>query len=156
MNTTISPTNRFKYHYIFLPLILVLLLVVFVPGAQAGEESSEGNYHRVRYGETLSQIAVYYGTTVQSIAYANGIVNPNLIYAGMLLYIPHGYGYGYGSGSGQGGYGYGYFRAYHTVGYGDTLLRIGAWYGVNPYAIAQANNIYNLNLIYRGQTLCIP
>jgi LysM repeat protein len=45
---------------------------------------------------------------------------------------------------------------YHTVSYGDTLYSIGRYYGVNPYAIARANNLYNPNYIYAGQVLYIP
>jgi LysM repeat protein len=45
---------------------------------------------------------------------------------------------------------------YHTVSYGETLYSIGRYYGVSPYAIAQANNLYNPNYIYAGQVLYIP
>jgi LysM repeat protein len=46
-------------------------------------------YHYVRWGQTLSGIAWYYGTTIQAIMYANPIItNPNLIYAGSTLCIP--------------------------------------------------------------------
>ncbi len=46
-------------------------------------------YHYVQWGQTLSSIAWYYGTTIQAIMYANpGITNPNLIYAGSTLCIP--------------------------------------------------------------------
>ena len=41
----------------------------------------------VREGDTLSEIAQKYGTTYQAIAQANGISNPNLIYAGQTLNI---------------------------------------------------------------------
>lgn len=44
--------------------------------------------HVVQRGETMYRIARYYGTTVQAIAAANGIVNPNLIYVGQRLVIP--------------------------------------------------------------------
>jgi uncharacterized protein YraI len=44
----------------------------------------------------------------------------------------------------------------HVVVAGDTLAKIAQRYGVSMYAIAAANNIANLNLIYRGQTLIIP
>ena len=47
-------------------------------------------------------------------------------------------------------------RYYHTVRYGETLTRIGYMYGVSMWTIAAANHIYNLNLIYAGQVLCIP
>jgi N-acetylmuramoyl-L-alanine amidase len=44
----------------------------------------------------------------------------------------------------------------HLVVSGDTLAKIAQRYGVNMYAIAAANNITNINLIYRGQRLIIP
>lgn len=44
----------------------------------------------------------------------------------------------------------------YVVQAGDTLFAIGVRYGVKVTAIAQANNIQNINLIYEGQTLIIP
>ena len=45
--------------------------------------------HIVRWGQTLSGIAWFYGTTTQAIMSANpSITNPNLIYAGSTLCIP--------------------------------------------------------------------
>jgi spore germination protein len=134
---------------LLLALLLLLQLALF-GGAEAAPAEASGVYHTVRYGETLSSIAVWYGTTVQAIMNANYIVNPNLIYAGTVLFIPAGYGYTpvYQPVA--------YCRLYHTVTYGDTMLRLGSWYGVSPFAIAERNGIYNLNLIYRGQSLCIP
>lgn len=46
--------------------------------------------------------------------------------------------------------------AYHTVKFGDTLNSISRLYGVSVQALMAANNIYNANLIFAGQTLCIP
>lgn len=43
--------------------------------------------YTVKKGDTLSAIAKQYGTTYQDIAKANGISNPNLIYAGQTLNI---------------------------------------------------------------------
>jgi len=45
---------------------------------------------------------------------------------------------------------------YHRVRSGETLFSIGRQYGVNPYWIAQANNLRNPNRIYSGQVLYIP
>jgi LysM repeat protein len=45
---------------------------------------------------------------------------------------------------------------YHTVCYGETLFSIGRYYGVNPYSIADVNNLYNPHHIYAGQVLYIP
>ena len=44
--------------------------------------------YTVKSGDTLSGIASKYGTTVNAIASANGISNPNLIYVGQVLTIP--------------------------------------------------------------------
>lgn len=44
----------------------------------------------------------------------------------------------------------------HVVSRGETLFRIGLRYGVSVYAIAEVNNIYNINLIFPGQALLIP
>ena len=42
-------------------------------------------YCVVEYGDTLSGIAAQFGTTVEHLVLANGISNPNLIYAGQVL-----------------------------------------------------------------------
>jgi LysM repeat protein len=44
----------------------------------------------------------------------------------------------------------------HLVRPGDTLYRIACTYGVTIQAIAAANGIVNVNLIYAGQVLIIP
>ncbi|MEU3712905.1 LysM domain-containing protein [Streptomyces catenulae] len=41
----------------------------------------------MRAGDTLSDIAARYGTTVAKLAKANGISNPNLIKAGQTIKI---------------------------------------------------------------------
>src|SRR5260370_14837202 len=45
---------------------------------------------------------------------------------------------------------------YHTVIAGQNLFRISLRYGVSMIAIATANRITDLNLIYSGTTLYIP
>jgi LysM repeat protein len=46
-------------------------------------------YHNVLWGQTLSGISWYYGTTVQAVMAVNpSITNPNLIFAGSTLCIP--------------------------------------------------------------------
>ncbi len=47
--------------------------------------------HTIRSGETLSSIAQRYNSTVDALAKANNIQNPNLIHAGRQLVIPDGF-----------------------------------------------------------------
>lgn len=49
-------------------------------------------YHTVRYGQTLFSIGRQYGVYPYRIAQANGLYNPDRIYAGQVLYIPCGSG----------------------------------------------------------------
>ncbi len=127
--------------------------------------------HTVNTGETLRIIAERYGTTWQVLASVNRIANANIIYAGQVITIPvagttvppvvvapttpppatggpiisqppapttpiNGTSY--------------------TVVYGDNLFAIASRARVNVYAIAQANGILNLNVVYVGQVLRIP
>lgn len=101
--------------------------------------------HTVRPGETLAGIAARYGTTTRALAEANGIQDPNRIYAGTRLAIP-------GSGSAAGPSATGTY----TVVRGDTLGRIAAAHGTTIKAIVEANGIRNPNLIRVGQVLTVP
>lgn len=46
-------------------------------------------YHTVQRGENLFRIALYYDTSIQSIADANNLADPRQIYAGQVLLIPN-------------------------------------------------------------------
>jgi LysM repeat protein len=54
--------------------------------SSSGSSSSSG-YYTVRAGDTLSQIAKWYGTTVHYLASINGISNPSLIRIGQVLRV---------------------------------------------------------------------
>jgi LysM repeat protein len=116
--------------------------VLIIPGATASP-SAEPGVHIVRRGENLNSIAQMYGTTVDAICRANGIVNPNYIWVGQRLTIPGGT-----SAPASG-------RTY-VVQTGDTLSSIAVRFGTTAWAIAYANNLPNVNFIYVGQTLNIP
>jgi nucleoid-associated protein YgaU len=162
MNVNSLPLRYYKSIVVFLFLLVVLLASVSTSYAQTGVQ------HTVRRGEYLALIARQYGTTVQAILNANpGIKNPNLIYSGTVLVIPVSATPGQPQGTIQIGApaqpsqpaaqpvraG---CRVQHLVRYGDNLIRLGQHYGVSPFAIAEANRIYNLNHIFAGQYLCIP
>jgi LysM repeat protein len=59
-----------------------------VGGNRSTAPVSTRSVHIVRRGETLTYIAWRYGTTVQAIARANGLRNPNFIWVGQRLIIP--------------------------------------------------------------------
>lgn len=144
----LAPLLRYK-SLLVLVFALALLFALAATAYAEPAQQTGGFYHTVRYGETLSGIARHYGVSMQAILAANPqITNPNLIYAGSRIFIP--------TGSPPPPPPAPACRYYHTVTWGDTLTNIGARYGVSPWAIAQANRIYNMNLIYRGQVLCIP
>jgi LysM repeat protein len=65
-------------------LIPVPPLVNLPPSGGAGANLS----YLVQPGDTLSEIAIRFGSSVEAIAQANGIANPNLIFAGQSLRIP--------------------------------------------------------------------
>jgi LysM repeat protein len=115
--------------------------------------NAQGNIvHTVKSGETLFSIGRLYNVNPYSIAAANNIPYPYVIYPGQQLTIPTGTtppGPTPPPPSGQ-------CRYYHTVRPGENLYRISLAYGVPMATIAAANGIVNYNLIYAGQTLCIP
>ena len=140
--------SLYRYKLIWIVLLCAMaLLFLSAATTHAAPANSCGGYHYVQKGETLYSISRRYGVTIPAMMQANGIRNPNRIYAGTHLYIPCGPG---GPGTG------GPCRHVHYVAWGQTLNEIAIHYGVNRYAIAQANGINNLDLIYAGDTLCIP
>lgn len=52
------------------------------------ESSSSTRTYTIQPGDTLSEIAQRFGTTVSALASLNGISNPDLIYAGQTIRIP--------------------------------------------------------------------
>ena len=95
--------------------------------------------YTVQYGDTLSEIASRYGTTVSALCSINGISNPNMIYVGQVIKI---------NGSAPAN-----TDAYYTVQYGDTLGEIAVQYGTTVNKLCTMNGISNPNLIYVGQVL---
>jgi len=68
--------------------LLVAQLVIGTTTAAAAPPACGPIYHCVRWGETLSSIGRLYGVNPYAIARANGLANPNYIYAGQVLLIP--------------------------------------------------------------------
>ncbi len=125
-----------------------------VPQAQpTAQVNAQGNFvHTVQSGDTLFSIGRLYNVNPYSIAAANNIPYPYVIYPSQQLTIPSGTtppGPTPQPPSGQ-------CRFSHVVRPGENLYRISLAYGVPMATIAAANGIVNYNLIYAGQSLCIP
>ena len=130
-------------------------------------------YYTVQRGDQLTAIAQLYGLSPDQLAQLNGIVNPNLIYAGQQLIVgtdntavqpvaiesqsvaalPTAQllldaAVSIPSAAAP--------ETSHVVQPGEGLASIAQRYGVTMAAIAQANNIYNTDHILAGQTLIIP
>lgn len=106
------------------------------------ESSDSGSTYVVQRGDTLSSIAMRFGTSVQTLVNLNDIQNPNLIYVGQVLTIP-----GVNTTTRE--------EITYVVRPGDTLSEIALRYGVSVSQLVGINNIQNPNLIYPGQVLRI-
>jgi LysM repeat protein len=138
-------------------LLIVLSALVLCIGlvgvAEAAPGRQGGGVHRVAGGETLSSIAMRYGVTVEALMWQNGLANPNMIYVGQPLIIPGGYGNSGGYGASPAAYGCG--NSY-IVRAGETLSSIALQYGVSVHELAAINGLYNKDIVYIGQRLCLP
>lgn len=109
---------------------LVLGLMGWASGVEAVPWAQEPLVHVVRPGENLFRIALRYGLTVEELARANGIADPNLIFVGQRLVIPSPLR----------------LSLVYRPGRGDSLAFVALRYGLNPWRLARANG---LNSPYR-------
>ena len=125
---------------------VLLVPLVLSLGGSAGE-------YTVTPGDTLSEIAERFGLTVEELAEANGIVDPDHILSGQVLLVP-------GAAGGRGAEpspapAPGPAGSY-TVQRGDTLSGISARFGVSIAVIMEANGLTDPHFIVEGQVLTIP
>ena len=98
--------------------------------------------YKIKSGDTLSEIALKYNTTVRHLAQINNIKNPNLIYAGEIITISHNRNDKINGKT-------------YVVKWGDTLSEIAVKYNTTVSKLVKLNNISNPDLIYAGETLKI-
>ncbi len=112
-----------------------------------------GYFYRVQRGDTLYSIARRTHTTVYGLMRANGIPNPNRIYAGQWLCIPQRRPPGPPPGPinkcmpGT--------ANCHMVQKGETLFSIARLYNTTPQCLMTLNNFRNPNVIFAGQWIRI-
>lgn len=91
----------------------------------------------IQPGDTLSEIAKRYGTSVTELVKINKIPDPDKIYAGNTLKVPE-------SGAGA---------PYYTIRPGDTLSSIAARFGTTVNALTAINGIADPDKIYAGNRI---
>jgi len=131
--------------------VALALIALLAPWA-AGD--SEADDYTVAAGETLSEIAGRHGMTVEELAQANGIVNPDLILGGQVLVVPGGAD-GRGAVPAPGGAGTPSAGGSYVVQASDTLSDIADRFGVPLLALAEVNGLSDPHLIVEGDLLTI-
>jgi LysM repeat protein len=96
--------------------------------------------HVVEQGDTLSEIAREYGVSAREIAEINGIADRDFIYVGSAIEIPVAAGE---------------TTVSHSVAPGETLAQIAARYGTTVDAIADLNDMSDIDLVILGSELLV-
>ena len=87
LNYDVGVDEIVKLNYLTSPDVIYAGQQLKIPGLVAPGGGS-GSVHIVQPGDTLGNIAGRYGVSATSLAKANKITDPNLIYVGQLLTIP--------------------------------------------------------------------
>jgi LysM repeat protein len=116
----------------------------------AGTGSASAASVQVRPGQTLTQLAQQYGTTVAALEAVNGLSNPNQIVAGSTLQLPVSSGIRTSTSSNA--------PSGHSVVVqsGQTLSSIAAANGTTTAALESLNGIANPNHIVIGSVVQLP
>jgi membrane-bound lytic murein transglycosylase D len=118
-----------------------------------GLELVEHYYHTIRYGDTLSALALRYGVTVSMIEGANPGVKSRALKIGGRLKIPavrEIKPVPQPPGPSQS------YTGTYLVRRGDTLWSIALLHGADPLDLARANNMELEGLLREGRTLKVP
>jgi LysM repeat protein len=131
-------------------IAIPLVLAAAVTGSASGI-----TLIRVHPGDTLSEIAARYHTSVAHLVALNDLPgNGNLIYAGQTLKVP---GASHHSGHAATHHGSSHLvTTWHTVVSGDTVDGLAARYHVSPARIAKRNHLPKSLVIVLGERLAIP
>lgn len=129
---------------------------VEAPAQPATAEPANIEYYTVPFGQSLAQIARNFGMSIGEIARLNDITNPDLIYAGQRLMVTRTPGGSAPNAPAARDPRLPTNTVTHIVQSGENLASIAERYGISWLQIAQANNIYDANLVNVGEELLIP
>ena len=122
----------------FILLFLLLLGWLWLFRLPVSAQSA-GPVYIVQPGDTLSLIALRFGTTVDALVAANNIIDPGLIIPGKELLIP-----GFEGISGV--------LQFRQIELGETLASMGLFHGIARETLVQLNRVVNPNRLYVGQS----
>ena len=101
--------------------------------------------HTIAPGDTLSDLAERWGTSVAEIARLNGITNPSHVWVGLEIAVPQ-----------RGGAPAAPPRASYTIAPGDNLWSLAQRWDTSVEEILRVNEIADPDSIRIGDTLVIP
>jgi murein DD-endopeptidase MepM/ murein hydrolase activator NlpD len=127
-------------HWVRNALVIAFLLALTAGGSAAAQ--SEGPVYIVQPGDTLTAIAIRFGTTVEEIVAANDLEDASRLFPGMELTIP-----GFGGLSG-------YF-ATQELEPGQSLQSIGYENNIPLETLYVLNHVTNPQRVYAGQAINI-
>lgn len=106
--------------------------------------------YTVAPGDTLFNIGLAFGLTVDELVAANNLANPNDLYVGQVLTIPAPGSVTVSPTEAATG------EQSYTVQPGDTLFKIGLRFGFTVEELAAYNNLTDVNNLAVGQIILIP
>jgi murein DD-endopeptidase MepM/ murein hydrolase activator NlpD len=126
-------------------LIISLLLVFTLPSPEVWAQSgaASGPVYVVEYGDTLWDIALRFGVSLDDLRAANGIGESGSIAVGMQLVIP-------GLEGVEG------VLTTQRIGVGENLSSLSHSYGVPPSILARINRLSSPAELYAGMSLILP
>ncbi|RPI33737.1 MAG: LysM peptidoglycan-binding domain-containing protein [Chloroflexota bacterium] len=134
--------NKSGWIKLALALVCILTLLPPSPVVAQGEQPS-GPVYVVQQGDTLWDIALRFGVSMDDLKRVNGISDPGLLNVGDRLVIP-------------GIEGIDAFLVTRTIEYGETLVSLSRRYQVAPGLITRLNHITSPAELYAGANLVVP
>jgi LysM repeat protein len=119
-------------------------------GSSGGGGAAGGGNYTVKPGETLSEIAERYGTSVQRLMQLNNLRSTQDLWAGSRIQVP-GAGGGGGARSATNT-----VNANYTVKPGETLSELAERYGTSVQRLMQLNNLRSTQDLWAGSRIQVP
>ncbi len=126
-----------------LSLVLLLIALLIPTGAIRVSAQTAGPIYVVQAGDTLTAIAIKFGTTVDELISANGIADPSSIVPGQEIVIP-----GFESISGR--------LTTRAIEFGETMGSLSLRYGVPQPDLIRLNRVIRPDRLYVGQEVILP